>query len=297
MGSLRTICIGVGLISLLAAAPASAVVSGSEAIAFLNAQRAANGIEPITEHPDLSQGCLNHMAYLEAHPGAPFFGEDPTQPEYSAVGAGDPSLPIYADGYIALHAVNSPEFSIETNPWERAPGHMAAAFDPTADSAGYGQTLASSGRIEHCMRLAGFSDRRRVTLEAFIAPQGLRDVPYSVTICCEGPLSPMEAAHLPNNIPTGPVITLYAYSPDRVPLKPVSQRLMRGKKVINGIRFLAGSEKSGDTRAAMHGPASALIPAQPLKPNRSYRALLKWRKGRRTFDQVVRFRTSTRTVR
>jgi hypothetical protein len=281
---------------LLYAAPASAQVSGPEAIEFLNAQRAASGLGPTTEHPDLSQGCVDHLNYMQQNPGAPFFGEDPAKPGYTPLGAGDPSVPVYSQGYIALFAINSPNFGPGSNPWERAPGHMAAAFDPTAGLAGYGQITRSDGVVEHCIRLAGFTNGSGVTLEAFIAPQGMRDVPYSVTVCCEGSVSPMEAAGLPNAIPTGPVITLYAYGPDRVPLKPVSQKLMQGKRRIRGVRFLAGSVKSDDTRAAMHGPASALIPARPLKPNTAYRVVLEWRKGRRLLDQVVRFRTSERTV-
>jgi hypothetical protein len=287
------VCAGI---ALALAASAFAQTTGPEAIELLNQQRAANAIGPIAEHSDLSDGCVNHLNYMQMNPGAPFFGEDPNAPGYTPTGAGDPSIPVYADGYIALFATSAPNFSATANPWVAAPGHMAAAFDPTAGLAGYGQITRADGVVEQCMRLAGLSARKRVTLEAFIAPQGHRDVPYSVTVCCEGPLSPMEAARLPNGIPTGPVITLYAYKPDRIPLKPVSQRLMRGDKRVRNVRFLAGSTEVDDTSAAMHGPASALIPARPLKPETAYRAILEWRKGKRIFDQVVRFKTGTGVV-
>ena len=279
-----------------AVAPGSAQTTGVEAIELLNQQRAANGIGPLAEHSDLSEGCVNHLNYMQMNPGAPFFGEDPNAPGYTPTGAGDPSIPVYANGYIALFAINAPNFSTTDNPWIYAPGHMAAAFDPTAGLGGYGQITRSDGVVEQCVRLSGFTSRKRVTLDAFIAPTGLKDVPYSVTICCEGPLSPMQAARLPNGIPTGPVITLYAYSPDRVPLKAVSQRLMRGDKRVRNVRFLAGTNESNDISAAMHGPASALIPARPLKPDTAYRAILEWRKGKRVLEQVVRFRTGTSVV-
>ena len=91
------------VIALLALAPATTAAQnpGPAAIQTLNAQRAANDIGPVSEHADLSQGCTNHVVYMQLNPGAPFFGEDPSKPGYTPIGAGEPtSSPVYANGYI-----------------------------------------------------------------------------------------------------------------------------------------------------------------------------------------------------
>src|SRR3954469_17981243 len=73
--------------ALVAAAPASAVTA-SEAVDFLNQQRAANEIPAaVTVDAHRTTGCQNHNGYM-AQNGGLVHGEEPGNPGYTSEGAG-----------------------------------------------------------------------------------------------------------------------------------------------------------------------------------------------------------------
>jgi hypothetical protein len=285
-------------VGLLVPAAGTAQTSGNVAINKLNVQRAANEIGPVTQHPDLSNGCVNHLNYMQLNQDAAFDSEVPGNPGYTPIGAEDPeSSVVYQQGIIRLFATYTTgvfDFASNSNPWQEGPGHQAAMFDPTYTWAGYG-AITHGTITEHCMRLAGFTSENRTTLAAFTGIRGRENVPYAMRICCEGPASPQQAAGLGKKR-TGPVIVLYAYRPDRKPLRMTNFSLFQGTNKVPDVRFLQGTTNATIVSGAMHGPASAMIPAAPLLRNTDYRAVINWTRGELTFKQVVRFTTGTASI-
>jgi hypothetical protein len=106
-------------------------VTAQQAIAALNAQRAANGIPAdIVENPEWSQGCGLHNAYRGRN------GQDPNDPHSE-----NPALPGYtplgdqaARGSVLT--VGRP-FVPGGNPWESAPYHLMWLLAPALSVTGY----------------------------------------------------------------------------------------------------------------------------------------------------------------
>src|SRR4051794_15452451 len=65
-------------------------VPAAQAIAFLNQQRAANGIPSVVEDPAMSDACAKHIAYMEVFRSGDLgdnpHAEDPAQPGYTPEG-------------------------------------------------------------------------------------------------------------------------------------------------------------------------------------------------------------------
>src|SRR3954470_9355124 len=102
--------------ALLAAAPASAATA-SEAVDFLNQQRAANQIPAgVTVDAHRTTGCKNHNSYMAQNRGrGP--GEDSDTPGYTAEGADyNNTSEVLAQGGTG--------WSASTNPWDAAPLHQ-----------------------------------------------------------------------------------------------------------------------------------------------------------------------------
>ena len=184
----------VTLAATLAAAAPAAATTASEAIDFLNQQRAANQIPgTITEDAYYNTGCRNHNGYMEQNglqhgedPGAP--GATPEGGDYNNIGE------VLAQG--------GGGWTASTNPWDAAPLHQTILFDPKISTAGYDE---DSGFF--CMRLhSEFVQRPAPTLYAYTGNKGRTDVPTSITVNGEGPYAPQEAVGIPQGVPTGPQI-------------------------------------------------------------------------------------------
>src|SRR4051812_43305066 len=180
--------------ALVAAAPASAV-SATEAVQFLNQQRAANEIPAaITVDEHRTTGCQNHNNYM-AQNGGLVHGEEPGNPGYTDEGADyNNTSEVLAQGGAGWTA--------STNPWDAAPLHPTILFDPDADTAGYDE---SQGFF--CMRFHSvFSQPAEPAMYAYTGNLGRTDVPTSIVVSGEGPYAPQEAVGIPQGVPTGPQI-------------------------------------------------------------------------------------------
>ncbi len=101
----------------------------SEAVQFLNQQRAANGIPAnLTFDNYLTTGCKNHNAYMEQN--GLRHGEDPSKPGYTPEGADYTNI-----GEVLAQGITG--WTASTNPWDTAPLHQTILFDPQVNSAGY----------------------------------------------------------------------------------------------------------------------------------------------------------------
>lgn len=185
--------------ALAAAAPASATTA-SEAVQFLNQQRAANQIPAgVTLDAYRTTGCKNHNAYM-AQNGGLVHGEQQGNPGYTTEGADyNNTSEVLAQGGAG--------WSASTNPWDAAPLHQTILFDPDVDSAGYDES--SDGFF--CMRFHSvFSQPANPKLYAYTGNLGRENVPTSITVNGEGPYAPQEAVGIPQGTPTGPQILFFA---------------------------------------------------------------------------------------
>ena len=105
------------------AAPASAT-SASEAVQFLNQQRAANQIPAnVAVDAQRTTGCKNHNGYM-AQNGGLVHGEEPGKPGYTDEGADyNNTSEVLAQG--------GPDWTDATNPWDAAPLHQTILFHPS----------------------------------------------------------------------------------------------------------------------------------------------------------------------
>ncbi len=164
-----------------ASAEVPVIVEGAAAVAFLNAQRQANGIPPFrTIENDLVEWC-------PAEDGG-------------VGGAGDRDLS------------NLPYWDDFFSPWEPAPFHEALMYNPTYTSVGEINKVGpwdGTGPVTNqaCISMGGELVPSAPEGFVFYAPGGPDDVPPVYT-ASEIPATPEERLHLP--VTTGPNLIVYA---------------------------------------------------------------------------------------
>jgi hypothetical protein len=188
----------ISAVLLLAAAAPAAAVSSSEAVDFLNQQRAANDIPAgLTVDARRTTGCKNHNHYMSLNGGLQH-GEEPGKPGYTDEGADN------GNGGEVL-AQGGPDWSASTNPWDAAPLHQTILFHPSSDSAGYDESEGFA-----CMRVHYvFQQAPAPAFHAFTGNLGRVDVPVSEVVNGEGPYAPQEAVGIPQGQVTGPNIIFF----------------------------------------------------------------------------------------
>ena len=137
-----------GLLAALAAAPAAHALSGEQAVAALNAQRAASGIPAAIAHVAQWSGwCAQHNAYMRANGGELTHEETPGAPGYTPEGAQAAASSVLARG-----SWNA------GNPWETAPIHLHQLLAPRLDAMGVedaaGYVCATTRRVRRQARCA-----------------------------------------------------------------------------------------------------------------------------------------------
>jgi hypothetical protein len=160
--------------------PASALadggIQGSQAIAFLNQQRQANGIPPITQ----------------------------TDQNFAAAWCPDEDNGP-SGGEITRDLSSSTNWSATTSPWDDAPLHQLSIYGPVWTTAGD----VNDGVA--CMGLGNPAPQpANPTFYAWTSDQGPTKVPPTETVTGEGPFAPQQLVGIPQGQPTGPDILLYA---------------------------------------------------------------------------------------
>jgi hypothetical protein len=259
----RTTCVGVLALALIGASPASAA-SSSQAVTFLNQQRAANGIPAsLSLDAHLDTGCRNHNRYMEQNGFA--HGETPGKPGYTAEGADYGNIgEVLAQGFSG--------FTATTNPWDLAPLHQTILFHPRVNKAGYDEYKAFS-----CMRFEfDFSSPSPApTFYAYTGNRGRKDVPHSLTIQGEGPYAPQEAVGIPQGVATGPNILFFTRgfgdtNHARSYLLTGPQGPVESKMVDSTT-----PPPSGETYQAFD-TGGDLIPVHPLQAFTTYNVAVTW---------------------
>jgi hypothetical protein len=180
--------ITLGIVFGLITAPASGetnheieegILEGQAALNFLNEQRAANGIPPMTLNQSLAASwCPNE----DEGPGSPEVRRD-----------------LSGNGY----------WSADYSPWEAAPFHQFSEYSPVFTEAG----IVNSGMeaSEGCLGVSGqTAEPPSPAFYAFASDVGPGDVWTSETVNEEGPFAPQEVIGIPQGTTTGPQLLLYA---------------------------------------------------------------------------------------
>ncbi len=247
-------------LALPAAAAAQAGTSPAEAIAALNAQRAAHGIPAdLVENPDYSLGCRQHMAYEAINgrsPAAPH-AEDPARPGYTALG----------DQAARSSVLGGPSSSwAPGNPWEDAPIHLMDTLAPA---------LAQTGWAPGCLWTAPTVPRPSPDdVKVFTYP-GPGSSIHPGHAASERPFVPGDFVGLPQGTLTGPHIMVMPFG--QVPGLDAGEATGPTRIVAASLTGPDGlvevrtvDQTTGALGAYLEG--GILIPVAPLRPAARYTA-------------------------
>jgi hypothetical protein len=255
----RSPLVTVAAVLALAAAPAAHAqatdsASSAQAITWLNAQRAANGIPAgITDNPAWDQGCADHIKWREQNPNAPNpHIETPETPGYTEDGA-----------FAGAHAVLGGTWSASTqypwgaaNPWETAPGHLMQLL---------GADLAVTGYAPGCMiTWAGYQRAGTTSPRLFTYPGNGTDFISGQELAAEWPATPGSLVGIPQGTITGPYLFVLGYGTGFGALTSASLSGPTGP--------LAVVTTDNIVDPGYEPPGGTLIPIAPLTPGATYTA-------------------------
>jgi hypothetical protein len=250
----------------LAAAPAARGVSAGTAIANLNAQRRANGIPGgVVNDSALSAGCAAHNGYMHANGDTLDPDEVPGRTGYTMAGDDAGNRAALALGALPWATVND-------NPWETAPIHLAQLLDPSLAVSGYNESFRFS-----CAVALGDPRRPEPVAPKLYAYPGPHAHIYTAEQAVEGPFTPGELVGLKHGMTTGPYI--FVFVDGVAPLGPVKPDILQAtlKPRTRGTAQKASKLKLrvvDSTNAQLDPylpPGGVVIPVKPLKRGK-YRA-------------------------
>lgn len=268
--------------SALAQAPTPSL-PGPQEIAFLNAQRAANGLPAdVTEDPALTAGCAAHMNYIRLNDGGQLTHVEVVgRPGYTPEGAAAAAASVLTSGGSAFSATG-------VNNFETAPIHLMQMLSPW---------ITSSGAADGCLNTLSAKSRPFATQTTFSYPgDGSTSVPVSET-ASEGPFVPGAFVGLADKaspiypgqgVTTGPHLFFYYAGPPATPPWSNAYYDSRGHftaATLTGpagavaIRTVDNDTSSPDVplpAGVSFGdylpPGGMIIPVAPLTPNQKYTA-------------------------
>lgn len=196
-----------GSIHISASYPPPPAVSSAEAIAYLNQQRAANGIPgDLADNPSKDQGCLDWARLYDPLPGQYPHEELPSQHGYTPAGNEATSSSDLSGGGPYLRGQRAERWwTADQNPWSTGPLHLVSLFDPVATSAWYGESGDNA-----CMGTAG---ERAFSAPAFFSfpGNGASNIAVSEQ-ASEDPFTPAMAVGVDGE--SGPNFILYPEDTD-----------------------------------------------------------------------------------
>lgn len=238
------------------AAPPSA--TPAEAIAHLNAQRAASGIPVgIVENPEWSEGCRLHNNYLRFNDLFEH-AEDANKPLYTAQGN--------AAGMSSVLSRGS-SFGDGRNPWESAPIHLMQLLGPRLSVTGVNDADGYA-----CMWTWAGYQRPAATVDTLYSYPGdaVEGVPPAMA-AEEEPFVPGDFVGLAAGTTTGPHLYLLADGPWVAAggIASVESASLSGPEGALELRSVTNT--TPDVGGLMP-PGAILIPPKPLRPGTLYQA-------------------------
>jgi hypothetical protein len=250
-------------LALLTAAPVSAHrASAPQAIAWLNAQRAANGIPAgITEEPAWNEDCRLHMAWWAKNPNAadPHI-ETPGTPGYTAGGAFAGANSVLAEGVEWEASRHFPWGA--RNPWEEAPIHLMQLLGPE---------LSVTGFAPVCMvTWAGYKRTPPAEPQLVTYPGNGTSFVYPSENAIEWPFTPAAFVGLREGATTGPYLYVLGWGTGRGRLTAASLSGPKGPVAVVTVDDETKGQK-GELGSYLP-PGGIIIPVHPLSAGASYTA-------------------------
>lgn len=228
-------------------------LGSADAIAALNAQRAANGLPAgITENAAWSDGCAKHGHYLELNNGIDFSNphdEDPSRPGYTPEGQEAARSSVLGGVYDESGS----------NPWEDAPIHLMQLLGPG---------LAQTGYAPGCMwTWPGYTRQVPAETATYTYPGPGTSI-YASQTASEWPYTPGERIGLPN-AETGPYLYVFAFGAQASCVGLTSGSLSGPSGNVEVRLVDNGTDGVGNYLP----PGGMLIPVNALEPASEYHAL------------------------
>lgn len=268
---------GLGALALLAAMAVlglcpggAAAATPAQAIANLNAQRAANGIPAgITENPTASQDCAAHNNYERENGGELTHSEDPSKPGYTDAGNDAAGHSVLASG----------ENWDTANPWETAPIHLAQLLDPYLASMGVDDSdgfVCATTLPDGAGHEAGFRSGPPTVTGYSYPGNGTSGWPTSET-AAEGPFTPGDLVGLPQPATTGPYLYVLFAGPwpgySGVYVK-INSAVLTGPQGAVPVKTVDGNTSTGTPNPLGDyiGSSAMVIPTVALRAGTTYTA-------------------------
>ncbi len=255
----------LGALAWALCAPASAGAGGvpaSQAIGWLNAQRADNGIPAeITENAEWDEGCRLHVAWWQKNPNAsnPHI-ETPGTPGYTELGAFAGAHAVLAQGVDWARSESVPWKA--SDPWETAPLHLMQLLGPE---------LSVTGFAPICMiTWAGYERTPPAEPELLTYPGNGTTFVKATEQADEWPFTPAPFVGLKQGAITGPYLFVYGWGTGSGHITSASLTGPRGQVEVRTVDdFTTG--KLGELGSYLP-PGGMLIPVKPLIPGAQYTA-------------------------
>jgi hypothetical protein len=255
----------------------AAAISGAEIVQRLSRQREANGIPAgLIERPEWSADCAKHN-YYGAQTGELRHSEDPSSPFYSVEGNWAAENSVLASGASWSQG----------NPWEEAPIHLIQMLAPQLSEMG-----AAENDNHNCATTwPGYKRSEPTGLTGYSYPGNGASGVVPSERAAESPTIPGNQVGLPEGTVTGRYLLAYlaGVDPSDAPDVTVTATLSVGGGAVDLRVVDSTNEEIG---GYMPQPSAFLIPAQPLKPQTTYQADVRWSmEGAQLFEQRFGFTT------
>jgi hypothetical protein len=271
----RLVPLGVAVPIVLLFAPAASAskpaASAAEAINWLNAQRAANGIPAeITDVPEWNTACSHHVAYLANTRGAESenpHAENPGTRYYTADGAWAAASSVLGASFTAPSPFPSDHLDYDqsyysypwggVNGWEWAPMHLMDLLSPSIARTGY-----STG----CMVTSDNSRPAPPAPQLLTYPGSGTSFIYPYEFAVEFPFTPGRFVGIPEHTVSGPYIFVLAWGASA---GTITQATLTGPS--GQVRIATVDDHTPSVGAYM-GPGGMLVPYKPLRGGATYTA-------------------------
>ncbi|HWC87238.1 MAG TPA: hypothetical protein VG388_11915 [Solirubrobacteraceae bacterium] len=264
--SMSTLAALLCLALLSGSASAAGTISSGQALRYLNAQRAANGIPAgVTNNSAWDTGCADHIAWEEENPtSANPHQEIPGTPGYTAAGAAAGQSSVLAIG--GDWAASSAYPWGEANPWEMSPIHLMQLLSPDLSASGWGD----DGRDICMITWAGYDRPPPAVPKLMTYPGAGTSFIYPSEIASEWPFTPGDFVGLRGGMATGPNLFVFGYGTGRGAITSASLTGPGGPVEIKTVDDTT-TGPAGDLGAYL--PAGGIIiPVTPLTPGAVYTA-------------------------
>ncbi len=233
-------------------------VGATQAIAALNAQRAAHGLPgDLTEQPEWSAACAAHRDYVAANgddAGDPH-DETPGRPGYTPAGQAAARSSVLGGTWAADGA----------NPYEAAPIELMQLLAP-----GFAQTGYAPG----CMWTWPGYTRTEPESTALYSYPGPNAAIYAGEVAADSPFVPGDFVGLPEGTTTGPHLYVFAFGLYSGDVTITAARLTGPRGDVPVATVDNSTVGSPGDLGVLLPPGGIVIPRQPLQVGASYRAVV-----------------------